>query len=283
MYSSKPVRGGFEDFTQPPTFTSFVSTTASDQPEPWDKTSMLGSLLHYFCRQAPPGFDWTSPQPGILSLAYYPTRIALAGWAIYIHLMSRYFKYYEYSLHDVQYQLHGNNLAALQRWRRRSMRNQHRLKPFVAFIDYWLPQQACGVEFKRSWELARKDIDDVLSQLEDYSRSLEQMIPVATSMVQLLESQRALDQAADMRRLTWIAVLFVPPTWVATLFSMSDEFSLRGERGWVYFAVAFPAVFVVAFFMRPPRRLAIPYELTWSGLAGWRRRALRRETGVESA
>jgi hypothetical protein len=92
-----------------------------------------------------------------------------------------------------------------------------------------------------------------------------------------------LDQAADMRRLTWIAVLFVPPTWVATLFSMSDEFSLRGERGWVYFAVALPAVFVVAFFMRPPRRLAIPYELTWSGLAGWRRRALRRETGVESA
>jgi Mg2+ and Co2+ transporter CorA len=109
------------------------------------------------------------------------------------------------------------------------------------------------------------------------------MMPVATSMVQLLESHRASDQAADMRKLTWIAVLFLPLSLVASLFSMSEEYSLHGEGRWTYVAAALPSVVVISLFMVPPRAVGILFGLTWRSLAGWRRRTLRRATGAESA
>ncbi|KAK4233549.1 zinc transport protein ZntB [Achaetomium macrosporum] len=236
-YPSEPLHGGFEDFAQRASFTSFTSTP--NDPLLWNKRSMLNSLLYYF-RHQPPGFS-TTAQPSILSLGYYPTRVALAEWVIYIHLLSRYFKYYEYSLHDIQTRLHDSDIVDLQRWRRRCMQSRRKLRLLRAFIEHWLPHEAD----KQPWDLVLRDVDDVLWHLEHYSRSLEQMIPVATSMVQLHDSQHAMLETANVSRLTFIALVFVPLSWVASLFSMSDHYSPGGERFWVYFATALPVLVVV--------------------------------------
>jgi hypothetical protein len=60
------------------------------------------------------------------------------------------------------------------------------------------------------WNLILKDIKHVLSQLEHYNRSLEHIVPLATSMVQLLDSRRWMLEAANVSRLTLIALVFVP-------------------------------------------------------------------------
>uniref|UniRef100_A0A8H7K3L3 Uncharacterized protein n=1 Tax=Bionectria ochroleuca TaxID=29856 RepID=A0A8H7K3L3_BIOOC len=87
-----------------------------------------------------------------------------------------------------------------------------------------------------------KDIQYIQKQLDDYSRSLEQMLTVATSMVQLLDSRRSILEAVSVRRLTYIALVFVPLSWVSSLFSMSDTYLPGHGRFWVYFAVALPLI-----------------------------------------
>ncbi|KAK0749760.1 hypothetical protein B0T18DRAFT_437194 [Schizothecium vesticola] len=234
-YPSMLLHGGFEDFVQSASFTSFTSIATNRS---WDKKSILSSLIHYF-RNQPPGFS--ASEPRILSFGYYPIRIVLAEWILYTHLMSRFFKYYEYTLHDIENRLHDSDIIDLQRWRRRSMQSEHKLILLSEFVDYWLPQEVD----KQPWNLILKDIKHVLSQLEHYNRSLEHMVPVATSMVQLLDSRRWVLEAANVSRLTFIALVFVPLSWVASLFSMSENYSPGHTNFWVYFATAFPVLFLV--------------------------------------
>lgn len=235
VYPSRPLQGGFEDFQQSTSFSSFKYTMDNHT---WEKNSMLGSLLHYFRNQTP---GLTATQPSILSLGYYPMRTTLAEWILYTHLISRYFKYYEYSLHNIQCRLHDNDIVDLQRWRRRIKQSQHKLRLLVEFIEYWSQQETN----RQPWDMALKDLNYVLLQLEEYGHALEQMVPVATSMVQLLDSRRSILEATNVRRLTYIALVFVPLSWVASLFSMSDDFSPGHEQFWVYFATALPLLVLV--------------------------------------
>lgn len=233
-YRAKLLHGGFEDVAPSQPFSSF-----KHDKDKWNKDSMLGSLVHYFRTQPPPGFQAAST--GILSLGYYPIRIVVAEWNFYTHLTSRYSKYYEYSLRDITSRLHDNDLVDLQRWRRRSRQSRHKLALLVEFVDSWMQHE----DDKETWNMILKDINYLRQQLQDYGQSLEQMVTVATSMVQLLDSRRSILEAVNVRRLTYIALVFVPLAWVASLFSMSDVYSPGHERFWVYFATALPLLGLV--------------------------------------
>lgn len=204
----------------------------------WDKSSLLTSLLHYFQTQ-PPGLIPT--KPSILSLGYYPIRVILAEWIIYIHLVSRYLKHYEYSLQDINNRVHDSDIVDLQRWRRRGKQTQHKLNLLSEFISYWMSAEVD----KKQWDILLKDIDYVRSQLKDYNRSLEQIVPIATSMVQLLDSRRSMIQAVNVTRLTYIALVFVPLSWVTGLFGMSDKYAPGQEQFWLYWVTALPLLLLV--------------------------------------
>ncbi|KAM3067046.1 hypothetical protein ACMFMG_011825 [Clarireedia jacksonii] len=236
-YPSIPLHSSFENFEQPASFSSFGLARDSSF-ESWDKSSMLTSLLHYF-QNHPPGFAVV--KPSILSLGYYPIKIVLAEWILYIHLVSRYLKYYEYSLHDIHNRLHSSDIVDLQRWRRRSKQSRHKLYLLSIFISHWLS----GETEKQPWDMLLKDIDYISLQLKDYSHSIEQMVPVATSMIQLLDARQSVLQAANITRLTYIALVFVPLSWVTGLFSMSESYSPGQEQFWIYFATALPLLLVV--------------------------------------
>ncbi|KAH7260881.1 uncharacterized protein BKA55DRAFT_559939 [Fusarium redolens] len=89
--------------------------------------------MHYF--EANPS-QLNLDKPTILALAYYPVHIILGEWNLYNHLISRYFKYYEYSMNDIAHRLHNDDIIDLQRWRRRSKQSQHKLIALAESIDY---------------------------------------------------------------------------------------------------------------------------------------------------
>ncbi|CAI4218905.1 unnamed protein product [Parascedosporium putredinis] len=228
------LHGGFEDFARPMPFSTYKTTGCNA----WKKNSMMDSLLHYF-RSNPPGF--TPSQPSILSLGYYPMRIGLAEWMLYANLMSRYVKYYEYALHDVRGQLDGNDIADLQRWRRRSKQSLDKLALLNSFIDHWVHGEA----EQQLWDTVQKDILHVHSQLAYFGQSFDQMVLAATSIARMLDSRRSILDAANIKRLSHIALVFVPLSWVASLFSMSDVYAPGSGRFWVYFATALPVLLLV--------------------------------------
>jgi hypothetical protein len=65
-------------------------------------------------------------------------------------------------------------------------------------------------------------------------------------------------QAANITRLTYIALVFVPLSWVTGLFSMSEHYSPGQEQFWIYFATALPLLLVVLLFsIFPFHQLAV--------------------------
>ncbi|CAG7560615.1 unnamed protein product [Fusarium equiseti] len=224
-YSAEHLHGGFEDVA--------TSHTTASSTHRWNRDSMLDSLTHYLQYQ-PPNYMSIN----ILSLAYYPIRIVLSEWNLYMHLISRYSKHYEYSLQDITSRLHGEDIVDLQRWRRRLKQSRHKLALVADFVE----QHDNG---RTEWKMVLKDINYLQSQFQDYGQSLEQMVTVATTMIQLLDSRRSILEAVNVRRLTYIALVFAPLAWVASLFSMEDAYLPGNDRFWVYFATALPLIAVV--------------------------------------
>ena len=236
---------------------------------------MLDSIIHYLQMRAPPSFH--PDVPSILSVGYYPIRIVLAEWNFYTHLTSRCSKYYEYSIRDMASRLHDEDIVDLQRWRRRSKRSQQKLSILSESIASYIQYE----DEKRPWMLVLKDIDYLQAQLRDYSQSLEQMVTVATSIVQLLDSRRSILEAVNIRRLTYIALVFVPLAWVASLFSMSDAYSPGHERFWVYFATALPLLgFVIILAIIPYDQLRKRLERVWNRVRNIQERGYMRKEEV---
>ncbi|CAH0044545.1 unnamed protein product [Clonostachys solani] len=219
-YDVKPLHGGYEDFNPSPTFSSFSLGIEKDLD---CNRSMAGGILRHF--MIPPVFSPVSPQ--ILSISYYALRVSLSEWLLYTLLISRYCKHYEYSLNDISTRLHDNDIIDLQRWRRRTKQSLQKLAILAHFVEYW----GQGLD-KQAGDMMLNDIQYIQKQLDDYSRSLEQMLAVATSMVQLLDSRRSILEAVSVRRLTYIALVFVPLSWVSSLFSMSDTYLPGHGRFW---------------------------------------------------
>jgi Mg2+ and Co2+ transporter CorA len=224
-YPAQHLHGGFEDVA--------TSHTPAISTYQWNRDSLLESLTHYLQYHGP-----NNMPVNILNFAYYPIRIVLSEWNLYMHLISRYSKHYEYSLQDITSRLHGEDIVDLQRWRRRLKQSRHKLSLVADFVE----QHDDG---QMPWKMILKDINYLQTQFQDYGQSLEQMVTVATTMIQLLDSRRSILEAVNVRRLTYIALVFAPLAWVASLFSMEDAYLPGNDRFWVYFATALPLIAVV--------------------------------------
>lgn len=246
------LHGGIEDFEQLAS-SSALSYQSADKY--WNNHSMLSCLLHYFGSNNHSMFQQAPVT--ILSLAYYPVRIILNEWNVYTSLVSRYSKYYEYSISDIAYRLHNDDIIDLQRWCRRSQQSQHKLTALVDFINFQLDEEPK----QKRWTLVLQDIRYLQRQIEIYSISLEQMLAVATSMVQILDSRRSIVEALHIKRLTYVALVFIPLSWVASLFSMGEGFSPGQEFFWIYFCISLPLVaFVLILSAAPYHKLRKLYE-----------------------
>ncbi|KAK7946764.1 uncharacterized protein PG986_011085 [Apiospora aurea] len=138
--------------------------------------------------------------------------------------MSRYVKHYEFSLKDdLHLRLHNEDTVDLQRWRRRSTQTLHKLMLTEQFIA-----NRCRAEPDPTlWADVLDDYRFLSSCVERWRSSLELIIPVAASMAQLADTRKSMTEAANVRHITLIALVFVPLAHVASVFSMADGTIIR--------------------------------------------------------
>ncbi|KAI1639629.1 hypothetical protein F4809DRAFT_594920, partial [Biscogniauxia mediterranea] len=94
----------------------------------------------------------------------------------------------------------------------------------------------------------REDFDAVDRQIAGLLRQTERITAVTTAVAAFEESRRAVEQNRALGRLTYLAVIFAPLSFVSSFFSMSDNVSALSQTYWVYFCVAVPislAVYLV--------------------------------------
>lgn len=228
--------------------------------------SSLGDYLVNLFKTKPPGLNVRSPS--ILSLAYYPLRIAIAEWMLYTFLMSGYVKYYEYTFNNFNQRIgdaENRDFVELHRWRRRSKQSLHKLQLLAGFVSHWRGSIPPSEEINNLLQ----DIHHIRDLIQIYTTSLEAKGAIITAMIQILDSRRSTEEAINITHLTYIALVFIPLSFTASIFSMGDEYIPGGKDFWVYFATAVPMTLLILALSRLSRRFQVPWG---SSMVDWSRR-----------
>jgi Mg2+ and Co2+ transporter CorA len=167
--------------------------------------------------------------------------------------MHRSIKQYEYSNNELPSFLHqleklNSDMHALQSWRRRSMSSQQKVRAVARLLR---SSEASDLR-SESYTSLIEDYEHIAANMDECGRRLESMLPVVTSLVQIVDSRRSFAETANISRLTILAFVFVPLTFVSSIFSMNADHGPGGRHFWVYFAVALPVTLVVYLIARLP-------------------------------
>ncbi|EXL70470.1 hypothetical protein FOPG_13723 [Fusarium oxysporum f. sp. conglutinans race 2 54008] len=112
----------------------------------------------------------------------------------------------DYSDHLKAGHLHDEVLLDLQLWKKRNRSSHRKLNILRDVISsHILPSDDAAV-----WNAVLNDVNYLRDQFHDYSQSLEQMVMVATSLIQLLDSRRSILETINTKRLTFLVLVFLP-------------------------------------------------------------------------
>lgn len=233
------------------------------------RSSPLETIVFYLVTQQLQGFD--KNHPTLLSISYYPLEIVAAEWMVYLELMYHNIKQYEVLRDSVITSTENiTSLSAdihdLQQWARRSIATAHKIRHVIEFLGYCTDKNENA---DLSAEI-REDYEQIAFSVDIYSRRLEAMVSVATSLVQAIDTRQSLTETVNLSRLSYVALNFVPLTFVSGILSMNDNIAPGGKVFGLYFAVSIP-LYILVFLISCPRT-------TSSGFLGagvWRLKAIQ--------
>ena len=198
----------------------------------------------------PQGFDIHCPS--LFSLSSYPLRMIAAEWMTYLELMYHSIKQYEYSPDTTlaaldQITILSADIHALQQWARRSIATTNKIHHVVDFLRLRVTED-------KDMELSAILIEDykqIALGIKIYSRRLEALVSIATSLIQAIDCRRSLTETFYISRLTYLALSFIPLTFVSGLFSMNDNIAPGGKLFGLYFAISIPLCILVFLIVHP--------------------------------
>ena len=240
-------QGGYQDFL------SF-----SDDGYPGSgpiKSSPLEAYTFYWEVQNPPGFDVDCPT--LLSLSSYSLRMVAAEWMLYVELMYHGIKSYEYSSENTlaalgQITVFSADMQSLSKWARRCIASKNKIRYVIEYLNH---RAITEQDDMKHTAMLIRDYNHIASGIDVYSRRLEALVPIAASLIQAIDCRRSLIETANISRLTYLALSFIPLTFVSGLFGMNIDTLPEGKVFGLYFAVAIPLCVLVFLFARLPTNL----------------------------
>jgi Mg2+ and Co2+ transporter CorA len=89
------------------------------------------------------------------------------------------------------------------------------------------------------------DFKRVLAAVNELQERVDRLTSIVTSEISIEDSRRGLEENHNMARITWLATIFIPLTFVSGLYSMNESVAaLRTTYGW-YFLTAVPFTLIV--------------------------------------
>ena len=239
----EPFRGVYEDFMEPCSVHESLNLPATKRGK-----GMSYDLEQYWERGIPRDFDARCPT--IQAIAYYPLQIVAAEWVKYVAVMHDCLVGHEYKdNNDPALKSFDTRLQELQSWRRRALLSQRKVRSVLRLLNSWRTDTPSDTGLLPPLII---DFEYISTNLDEYSRMLESSIAVFTSVVQIAEAQRSFNEASNIKRLTILALIFVPLSYVSSLFSMNSINGPGGSYFWVYFVVAIPVTLLVVLIARAP-------------------------------
>ncbi|KAI1865904.1 uncharacterized protein JN550_008162 [Neoarthrinium moseri] len=217
------------------------------------KETLFDDLLFWIRHMSPQ--DVVSINTNPKAMMYRMTQVICSDWLLLNRYIMARLGQIEWELERADLRPDANSidasLAKLHTWRRRLplYRNmvddtQHKL-----FDDIKDGHVDCISKMQKDFEIVSKGFDDL------YGRT-ERIATVATAVTAIEENRRAVDQNRAVTRLTYLAVIFAPLSFISSFFSMTEDLSSLTNTIWIYFSVAIP-VSIVAFLLVDPTVLSL--------------------------
>ena len=161
---------------------------------------------------------------------YMTTQIGQIEWEIELPGLRKQSRYVD-----------DNIMRKLHPWRRnmslyRGMITDamHRLYPQLSQTQPHDNQQ------DQSLQSLLPDFQLVLEDIDSMQNHIAQLVSVATAFQSLDEGRRAMDQNNNVARLTYLATLFIPLSFVSGFLSMVPDVSQLRQTIWIFFVIAIP-------------------------------------------
>ncbi|KAM0496394.1 hypothetical protein ACHAQF_001595 [Verticillium nonalfalfae] len=87
----------------------------------------------------------------------------------------------------------------------------------------------------------KRDFALALGAMEEFQKRLERLTQLAVQTSIVDDSRRSMADNRNLHRLTWLATLFLPLSFIAALLSMQSKVSELGHTLWVWAVVAAPS------------------------------------------
>jgi len=240
-----PFQNGYEDFIP-------ASTRPAENDGPvhgLQRASLLDDLVYYWTKKLPSPFQPHAPT--LLSMSYYPVRIIAAEWSNFANVIQYSLESLEYSTESLS--VSGSDIQSLESSIRRlqSFRRQIAESLYkIGSLKYMIESLQNDESSPDTWNSLITDLQHTVTRLEIFHRRFDFMIPGLTSFIQLVESRRSFAETKSVTKLTYLALNFIPLTFVSGIFSMGGEFAPGKRWFWVYFAVGLPLMLIVFFIAR---------------------------------
>lgn len=86
----------------------------------------------------------------------------------------------------------------------------------------------------------RREFERISAKFTLLQERTERIVNVATAIINIEESKRAIEQNRNFARLTYLGLVFVPMSFVSSFYSMTSDIAQLKDTFWIYFVTALP-------------------------------------------
>jgi Mg2+ and Co2+ transporter CorA len=252
-----PLWGGYGNFGIPPSLQpGGVATEGSPQ-------ILYDALTHWVASLKPEELEIVGSDPGYLTSRMYLH--ICSEWLIVMEYATTRLSHIEWELEKEQWrgpQGLEETLSKLQPW-------QRRIPVYASFIKAAKHELECrrGSSFIPNAQLGdiMADIDGVYERVHALQTRVDKIMNVATAITSIEQSKKAMKEARDVTRITYLAFVFIPMSFAASFLSMNGDFPSESRVYWVFFVIAIPLSTV-----------AVLIAANWARFEDWRNRRRQR-------
>ncbi|KAL8753940.1 MAG: hypothetical protein Q9199_004699 [Rusavskia elegans] len=237
-----PLWGDYNDFTLCPSM-------ADALPQRPPRGSIFENIIYQL--QTLPAQDVESISQDPRALFKRPLYIICAEWQTLLRYANTRLSQLEWEIEDpylrnLQEDL-STTLDKIHSWRRR-------IPIYKTIVSEVLTKVIRRDQFTyattNSLLVLEKDFEIILDELNHLHERAERIMSVVTAVMSIEESKKALQQNRSLARLTYLAVTFVPLSFVSSFFAMNEDVTRLGQTFWIYFAVAIPVTLLALVVVR---------------------------------
>ena len=243
-----PLWGGYNNLIPCP-------STRQDPCKRRSRGSMLDETIHWLEQMSANEIRSIPQDPRIL--CQKPLSIVCSEWIMLLRYANTRFSQLEWQVEnpDLRHKEAGLALTLenLHTWRRR-------IPKYKILISEGMEKIVRRDDFvystTNSLRILETDFEALLSSLDDLHSRAERMMSVVTAVLSIEETQKALQQNRSLGRLTYLAAIFVPLSFISSFFSMNEDITRLDKTFWIYSAIALPVTLTALLVTRYSHELA---------------------------